>query len=196
MKNMPNEKVETDREKLRKESEDEALRRQQEDLTSDIPSEQPQEGDAEAPVIDLKDFDPKKLEFLEESGVPLKKLVDWVNTTDATLRAIKENLPQQVQTAMEQAIANAQRKQRIEYAQAVADGKVRQGGGGIGLGDILRLVGGGGGGGDAELLTLQKDMMRASIDNMKKDANASRLIVSAVVSKITGKAIGDVIKEL
>ena len=171
-----------------------------EEPSETVSSEQPQEAPSEAPVISLEDFDPKKVAMAEEMGIPIKKLVDWVNVTEVRLQILAKSMPNQEQMtkAMEQAIQNAQQRQREEYAKAVAEGRVPKGGGGggIGLGDILKIVGGGGGGSDEEMVKLTKDMMRVNIDAMKTDIGFSKAIKNALVAKITGKAIGEAAKSI
>ena len=166
-----------------------------------VPSEQPQEGVAQAPVISLEDFDPKKVAMAEEMGIPIKKLVDWVNVTEVRLQILAKSMPNQEQMtkAMEQAIQNAQQRQREEYAKAVADGTISKGGGGGGIGEAIKFfkeIGGGGGGQDEEMMKLTKEMMRVNIDAMRTDIGFSKAIKNALVAKITGKAIGETAKSI
>jgi len=160
-----------------------------------ISEEQPEEGVAQAPVISLEDFDPKKVAMAEEMGIPLRKLVDWVNQTDVVVKILVQNMPnqEQIESAMTNAIQKAQQRQREEYSKAVQGGKVPQGGGGIGLGDILRAVGGGGGGQDEEMQKLTKEMLKVNIESIRADIGFSKAIKGALVAKITGKAVGDVL---
>ena len=169
-----------------------------------VPSEQPQEAPIEAPVISLKDFDPKKIAMAEEMGIPLKKLVDWVNRTDATVKVIIQSMPnqQQIEGAVVSAIQQIQQKQREEYAKAVAEGKIPKGGrGGLGQLEELRAIGQmfglGGGGGDSwiddEMRNLFKDTMRANIARTKSEASILTELGKTVITKVMAKGVKDTV---
>ena len=169
--------------------------------TEDVPSEQPEEAPSPVMPIDLSKVDKSKIKLAEEMGIPVGQILNWMGTVEARFNAIQEQMPQQIQQAMTQAIENAQRRQREEYAKAVKDGTIPQGGGGgIGLGDILKVIGGSGGGGeswvDAEMKGMFKDMIRTNLTSRKRETSILENVGVAVISKITGKTVSDVVKEV
>lgn len=168
-----------------------------------VSSEQLQEAVGEKPVISLDDIDPKKIAMAEEMGIPIGKLVNWVNQTDAKLNFVVKTLPQAVRMGIQEYVAEVQKQQKATYDKAVAEGNLPQGGGGGGLGQIIQAINrfGGGGGGesswwDEEMKGLVKDTFKTNILRSKRETNILENVGIAVISKITGKTVGDVVKEL
>lgn len=119
-----------------------------------------------------------RLENLEKTVVAIATQVD---ASDKKLAPLL--------TAIEQAQAA-----RSQAATTAGGNPMPQGGGsgGIGLVDVLRLLGGGGGGGmDEEMLKLNKQMMQMTIDRMKSDIGFTEAIKNAMVTRIAGKAAAD-----
>ena len=168
-----------------------------EEPSETVSSEQPQE----APVISLKDFDPKKVAMAEEMGIPIKKLVDWVNVTEVRLQILAKSMPNQEQMtkAMEQVIQNAQQRQREAYAKAVKDGTIPQGGGQQAMGLIQMLaplMAGGGGGSDSEFAKIGKDLVIARIDQIKAETSILTTLGKEVLSRVFAKGVKEVVTEV
>lgn len=160
--------------------------------------EKPTEKVTVKPVLfDLSGFDEKKIEQAEALGIPVraiaKRMNDFAEQTNIKFQVLANAIPnkEQVKGAMAEAIAEAQNRQREEYAKAVKDGKASQGGG-MGVGQILQLLSSGGGG-DSEMASLTKEMMKVNIESIRADIGFSKAIKSALVAKITGKAVSDVL---
>jgi len=137
--------------------------------------------------FDLSQIDPEKIKLAEKMGIPLQGILEWVLQTEARLTAIQEQLPHHIQNAIEQVIKKAQAEQMQQFRGMQGQGMPQGGGGGMGLMDFFKMFGGGGGM-DEELMQLNKDMMRMSIDRMKADIGFSDAIKQAVVTNIAGKA--------
>ena len=167
-----------------------------EEPSETVSSEQPQEAPSEAPVISLKDFDPKKVAMAEEMGIPIKKLVDWVNVTEVRLQILAKSMPNQEQMtkAMEQAIQNAQQRQREEYAKRLSEGG--QGQQAMGLIQMLASLSGGGGGSDSEFAKIGKDFVMAKIDYMKAETSILTTLGKEVLSRVFAKGVKEVVKEV
>jgi len=172
-----------------KESEDEAIRQQQEDLTSDIPEEQKQK----ATAFDLSKVDPEKIRMAEELGIPIGQLISWANSVEVRLNAIQKEMPEQIRGAMTKAIEDAQAKAR-ERVQGTPRQATAGGSQGSEIVNFLKeAIFSGGGGGDEELRNLQKEMYRANIDSIKHRADLSDKVVEAVISKIVAKGVKDIV---
>jgi len=140
----------------------------------------------ETPAFDLAELEKKIPKAFRGY---LKPVMDWADSVEARLNAIQQEMPAQIQGAMEAAIENARQKQIAAMQQARQN--MPQGGGG-GLGGLFDgitlkdILGSGGGGGlDAEYMQLAKDALKSQI-------GMSTAITNAVVSKIVGKAATDV----
>ena len=163
------------------------------DDTKVVPSEQPKE----VTPFDLSKVDPKKVKLAEEMGIPVGQIITWAQTVEARLNAIQENLPQQVQTAMEQAIENARQKQIQQYKETVqtGGGSAPPGAGVMSLlGQLAPLLGGGGA--DQEMMNLTKEMMKLNMESIRTDISFSKALKNALVSKVAGKAIGEAAKSI
>lgn len=154
-------------------------------------------GDSGDLPFDLSNVDPKTLAkvdaMLEGTGFSIQKLANWANSMEFRVRAMQEEMPEVVQKAMEQAIMKARNAemQRMEQMRQQGGG----GGGGGGTATLLReIISSGSGAMDEDMLNLQKEMMRMSIEGMKTDIGFSKAIKVALVSKITGKEIGKIIE--
>lgn len=188
--------VETSREKLREESKDEALRQQQEDLTSAVPEKSPEETTVAPMPFDISKVDPDKIKMAEDFGIPIRALAQWASSVEARFNALEQNLPKEIKQAFQQTI-EAERQKQFEQMKKMGQNPQapQQGGGlGIGIGDILRLVTQGGGG-DSEMTQLTKDLMRLNLERMKADMGFTDAIKDAVVRKIAGKAVGKIMEE-
>lgn len=168
-----------------------------------VSEEQTEEDTPKLVLFDLSKFSKEKIEQAEALGIPIREIAETMNTYAQTIEdrfeIVAKAIPtkKDIQGAMTQAISNAQKKQREAYAKAVQEGKVPpqgQGGGGMGLLDVLKMAGmGGGGGGDEELRKLQLEMYRANIDSIKKRADLSDQVVTAVISKIVSKGVKEIV---
>lgn len=118
-----------------------------------VPTEPTEETTAPVVLIDLSDYDPKKIAFAEEAGFPIRKIVDtfnnYVATVEARFKFIAENVAtkEDMPVAMEKALMNIRNKQIAEaqkYAQEHPEELRRGGGGGVGdwIGIAKEVLGG------------------------------------------------------
>ena len=140
----------------------------------------------EKPAFDLAELEKKIPKAFRGY---LKPVMDWADSVEARLNAIQQEMPAQIQGAMEAAIENARQKQ-IAAMQQARQNMPQGGGGGFGGGlfdgiTLKDILGGGGGGMDGEYMQLAKDALKSQI-------GMSTAITNAVVSKIVGKAATDV----
>lgn len=146
----------------------------------------------------VKPFDLSKLgkderRMAKKWGLDVPAMAAWFDSVEQRFQALTENLPKVVGKAMDNALRNVQQEALKKQTALAQSGGVQTGGGG-GL-DMLSMIAKelkGDSGGDAEMRAMQKEMMRASIDNMKSGAASQKAIADAVVRKIVGKAIGDI----
>jgi len=110
----------------------------------------------------LAKIDPNKLKMAAEMGIPLDDILAIVKYQQNTLKALVEamtKLPTNEGIAEElnrKLMANAE-KNRAELTEKMKNQPQDAGkGGGIGLGDILKVLGSGGGGGDDEFSKMAK----------------------------------------
>lgn len=152
--------------------------------------------------IDRSKISPKALEMAKKLGVDLEPIFKWAEGVDMKFQALQESLEPAVQGAIERTLtalqAKAQENEQEARRQYIEKGGAppgRSGGGGNMEGMLMQaLLGGGGGGMDEEMLKLQREMMRASIDSVKADIGFTQAIKGAFVQKLTGKVIGDSLK--
>ena len=95
----------------------------------------------------------------------------------------------------------AERAKQMREAQPQGQGSPQAGGGGMGLIQMLApfLRGGGGGGEswiDEEMKTLFKNTLKTNIERGRRETNILENVGVAVISKITGKTVSDVVKDL
>lgn len=153
--------------------------------------------------IDRTKISPKALKMAKELGVPLEPIFEWAESVDARFQAIQEHLEPAIQQAIEKTLVNLQRK-AVEDQKKAMHAAIERGemprqptrGGSPSLMDIIPLLTGGGGGMDAEMIALQKDMMRVGINSVKEDIGFTRAIKNAFVQKLTGKVIGKSLDEV
>lgn len=150
--------------------------------------------------IDRSKISPKALKMAKEFGVPLDPILDWAESVDLRFQALQESLEPAVQGAIERTLTSLQKKAqeneqeaRRRYIEQGGQPPQRSGGGNM-EGMLMRMLAGGGGGMDDEMLKLQREMMRASIDSVKADIGFTHAIKGAFVQKLTGKVIGDSLK--
>lgn len=135
-----------------------------------------------------------KIQLAEAAGIPVRPLLGWAVAVTAELQEIKKTLPDTIKAKMGEAIQEAQQRAMAER-QALAQTPQAEGGGGT-ISTILELlktsgIAGGGGGMDEEMSKMLKEMMNLNILRMKQDMNFTDAIKNAIVSKITGKALGE-----
>ena len=140
--------------------------------------------------FDISKVDPEKIKMAEEFGIPVVELAQWAETVEARLVAIQEKMPQQIKTAMNEAIKEAQQRQ-VEAMKNLPTGA--GGGDKVGLGQIIGLLSGGGGGGmDEEMVRLNKDILRESLTAMRRRSDLTEKLVDAIVTRVASKAAGDI----
>lgn len=171
-----------------------------------VSEEQPEKETPKIVLFDLADFSKEKIADAEALGIPITKIANTMNayaqSVETRFEIIAQNMPtpDQIQEAMGKAIVNAQTKQREEYAKAVADGKIPQGQGGgqgIGLNQILQLLGSGGGGGmDEQMKTRYNKMMDMQFNRLEADVSFTRTMENYVKSKFAGKMAAEISKDL
>jgi len=159
--------------------------------------EVPEPQEPELP-FDLTTVDPKTLDqadaILKPAGMSIRRLAGWANSVELRLQGIVENLEPVVQNAVEgslrklQAQATKQQQAYLQQNPQMAGGMGGQGG----INQLLPLLMQGGGQ-DEEMVTLQKDMFKLMLDRMRGDMDFTRSIKDAIVTKIAGKAAGDLI---
>lgn len=150
----------------------------------------------EAPTIDLSGVDPKAVRMAEKFGVPVGKIIQWAQYQEARMNRIEEYLQKTLPEDMKKAFTEGLQDTIKAQAQNVPP---QTQGGKMGLEYLLRLGAqsgllGGRGGQDEELQRLTKDIMRANLDRMKKDGEFTDAIKNAIVTKIAGKAAGQIIE--
>lgn len=153
--------------------------------------------------IDRSKISPKALKMAKELGVDLNPILDWAEGVDLRFQALQESLEPAVQHAIERTLTALQQKAQ-ENEQEARRRYIEQGGappgrsgGGSGMESMLiQGLLGGGGGMDEEMMKLQREMMRASIDSVKADIGFTHAIKGAFVQKLTGKVIGDSLKSV
>lgn len=168
-------------------------------------SESPEEANAVRPSVelpfDLSKIDPKTLaradSLLEGTGFSIQKLADWANDQTLKTALIIENMPSKetVKAGIGEALSEMAKQAAARQQQMIQQG-MPQGGSGANLGQIISLLSDSGGGVNEQMVKLQTELMRASIDNMKQGASNSKAITDAVVSRITQKAIGKTLDKI
>lgn len=165
-------------------------------------SEEPvQEPSAEENVpampFDLSQVDPEKLQMAEDLGIPVRQIISWAISVEERFRSIEEGVPEVVERAMNRAVERARERHARAIQQRIPQGGGQgqpQGGRQLGLGDILNVIGGSGGGSaDEEMLGLTKEMMKLNIESMKADLGFTRAIKNAMVTRIAGEAVKDIV---
>lgn len=170
-------------------------------VVSKSPEEEATLVDASELPFDLSAIDPKTIAkadaMLEGTGFSIAKLANWANEQHVKTELIIKNMPTKdtVEKGIKSAINDLARDAAARQREIIEKGGMPQGGSGMGLAQMLQLVGGGGGE-DEEMKKLQREMFRVNIDGMKSQMNMSNAITSAIVQKITGKAIGDTVAEI
>jgi len=160
--------------------------------SSEAVSTEPTEEANVAFPIDLSKVDPKKLALAEEMGIPIAQILTWMRSVEQRFKIVEEEMPAKVVEALQ----NAARKRQEQYRQQT-EGQGQTGSGqGIGLRDVLSLMGQGSGGSsfDEEMVGLYKDMLRENILSIKQDRNFTQSIKNAIVTKIAGKAATEVME--
>lgn len=175
-------------------------------VVSEPPEEAPSVGDSVELPFNLSKIDPKTLAradaLLEGTGFSIQKLADWANEQTVKTAFIIENMPtkETVKAGISEALTDMTKQAAKNQKQAMHDAIDRgemprggdQGGGQMGIGQLLGLLGGGGE--DDEMKALQREMFKVNIEGMKAGIHMSNAITGAIVNKITGKAIGDVVE--
>lgn len=130
----------------------------------------------EKDAIDAKN----RLNNLEKAVVGISKQIE---SSDKKLAPLI-NAIEQAQTAQKQAAANP----TVSF---VSSNPLAQGG--IGLGQIMQLLGPiiGGGGMTEEMQKMNMRMMSMSIERMQADIGFTEAIKNAIVTKLAGKAAAD-----
>jgi len=162
------------------------------DSSSDaVSTEQTEDAAAEFP-FDISTLDDKKLALAQEMGIPLKGILQWIVSVEKRFKIVEEEMPAKVVEALQ----NAARKRQEQYRQQGEDQGQTGSGQGIGLRDVLSLMGQGSGGSsfDEEMTALYKDMLKTNIMRMKQDMGFTDAIKNAIVTKIAGKAATDVME--
>jgi len=163
--------------------------------------EKTQETAVEVPEPEMPIVIPEKaLNLAKRVGIDLKPIADWALSVEARLQVMAKK--EDLQPAFEKVIENLRQKQMAQAQQmaTTAGGQGQGGGQGVGigslgsLGQLGQLLLGGGGGQDPEMAGLGKELIRASIDRMKREAGYAEKIVDAVVSKISAKAVGAIVE--
>lgn len=165
----------------------------------DVSQEQTETPDAAAmpefTLIEIPKVTKDQIEAAKTFGIPLDmifgvadKINVYVRSVEQRFSAIETNMPLVVQNSMAKAIQNAQ----AEAQKGMPQGAAQQGGGGTAQ-LLLQLLGSGGGGADEEMLKLTKEMMSMNIQRLKQDMGFTDAIKTAIVSKIAGKAVTEII---
>lgn len=146
--------------------------------------------------IDLSKVDPEKIKMAEDFGIPVRALVAWLQQIDSTNKAIIANLPAIVKQGTMETINEIQQNYEAKMKERATQLQQQpQGGGGSGgmMSDFMRFImSQGGGGQDSEMNQLSKDLLKASIDRIKREAGYTEQIVNAVVTNIASKAVKNV----
>ena len=139
--------------------------------------------------FDLSKLDPKTVAMAEKMGIPLNAIMIYLNSVEERFRDIESTLPGKVADALQQRAA--QRQAQIQAAQPQQPQPPARGGGGMDGIPWGQILGSGGGGneGQAKLNAMAYSALDASI----KQGNA---ITAAVISKMTGKAVSEVVEDL
>lgn len=143
------------------------------------------------PLVDLSRIDPAKLQMARELGIDIEAIIKWANSVEARFKALEEHLPDYVQKGLQQALEKAQREHTAQRPATPAQGGQR-----IGIGDLLRIIGGGSGSGgyDEEMNRLVKDTMRMNLERMRADLGFTDAVKEAIVKKIAGGAASEIMK--
>jgi len=159
------------------------------------------------PIIPIPKMPAKVKRVARDWGIDLgaieqsfQSLNNYLQTVEARLQVMAKK--EDLQPAFEKVIENLRQKQMAQAQQmaTTAGGQGQGGGQGVGigslgsLGQLGQLLLGGGGGQDPEMAGLGKELIRASIDRMKREAGYAEKIVDAVVSKISAKAVGAIVE--
>lgn len=135
-----------------------------------------------------------KVQLAESAGIPVRGLFQLIGTMALEIKAMQENLPVVAKTAMKETIEEYNAEAQKKYAEYLKENpqaaRQRDSGieGGIQLGlQIAKEVLGGGGGG------MDEDMKKLYMESLKSNIDFTKAIQTAVVTKIAGKAITDVV---
>lgn len=161
------------------------------------------------PLIEVPQISKKMKAAAKGFGIDLEGIItglesvnSWAASMENRMQLIQNQMPDQIQQAMENAIESQRRKQaemlsRIQPSSAGQD----QGGGMLGgLGQAIgpALLQGllGGGGQDEEMQKLTKAIMAANLKRIEQDGLFTEAIKNAIVSKIAGKAAASIAEGL
>ena len=127
----------------------------------------------------------------------IEPILSWAKSVEERLQIIGTVTPDSIAEALQKRAIEAQQQRAVQQQQSVAtQGQQQQGGGGWeqSLGPIIQeALKGGGGSYDEEMQAITKEIMRANLDRIKQDSSFTEAIKSAIVSKIAGKAAGDIV---
>ena len=123
----------------------------------------------------------------------IEPILSWAKSVEERLQIIGTVTPDSIAEALQKRAIEAQQQRAM---QPQPQGPPQQSGG-FDLNSILPLitqaVGGGGGSYDEEMQNITKEIMRANLDRIKEDSSFTAAIKSAIVTKIAGKAAGDIV---
>ena len=138
-------------------------------------SSAPAPGRAPLP-IDLSGLSLDKIDLAKKMGIPLDQILNWMQSVEQRFSIIETTLPKQIVDQLEARVkAAAQPPQAFPQAQPQAQGAL----GGIGISDILRLIGSGGGATSTddwlrdvgrETIGLSNEVFRAMVKEMVPQA--------------------------
>ena len=114
----------------------------------------------------------------------IEPIIQWAKSVEERLEIIGNVTPDSIAEALQKKAIEAQKERPPQ-----------QGGFDISsmMPIIAQAVGGGGGSYDEEMQAITKEIMRANLDRIKQDSSFTEAIKSAIVTKIAGKAAGDIV---
>ena len=128
----------------------------------------------------------------------IEPILSWAKSVEDRLQIIGNVTPDSIAEALQKRAIEVQKERAMQpQPQYAPQGPPQQGG----FGGLEQLIGpivqealkGGGGSYDEEMQNLTKEIMRANLDRIKQDSSFTDAIKNAIVSKIAGKAAGDIV---
>lgn len=168
-----------------------------------VSEKQTQEAPTEAMPFDLSKIDPKKLKLAEEMGIPVGQLIAWASSVEQRLQVMQDEMPQKTAQILMR-IAEQRRQEQIKQMQE--NPQLAKRGGMSDLMQIAAMFGGGGAGGmDEEMMSLNKELMKASVQRIKQDIvlgakradmdiSLAEAIKGLVIRKVAEKTVAGIVE--
>jgi len=148
------------------------------------------------PTLDLTGIDPKALAMAKKFGIPLDKIIDYLNFQEARMatmeKYLKETLPTDMKKAFQEGLNSA-----VANIPKAQPGQPAQGGGLMSFLSQLPpgLLTGGGGMDDFQKKYMTK-MMDLQFERLQADVSFTRVMENYIKSKFASKVGESLTKEL